>query len=121
MEVHVTKDKLPKGLSYPLKTGALVTALEHANITLDCSLSYQARPGVLTAHFWPPNPNVPYERLYLTVGAVTSLTAEGEREHMMDRALPALVSWIKSILAEPVHSPVRREAQLFSAPSAGAS
>jgi hypothetical protein len=48
--MHVSKEILPKGLNYPLKTGALAAALERAGITLDCSLNYVARSGAFTAH-----------------------------------------------------------------------
>jgi hypothetical protein len=71
--MHVDKAKLPKGLSYPVKTGMIASALAEAGVTLDCSVNYynNLQTG-FTAHFWPPNPNVGFERLYLTIGAVSS-------------------------------------------------
>ena len=113
--MHVKKEKLPTGFSYPLQTSALTAALELANITLDCSLSYNRRPSPFTAHFWPPNENVPYERLYLTVGAVASSVAAQERQNMNEVTLPTFVLWIRAIISQPLDSPIRREKQLFLA------
>lgn len=111
--MNITKEELPKGLSWPLQTSALASALEHAGITIDCSVNYTRSVGPLTAHFWPPNPNVDYERVYLTVGAVPSAAAQSEREHMSDRVLPSFVSWLKAIIALSPDSPIRREKQIF--------
>ena len=62
-------EKLPKGHSYPLKPLMLEAALASAGIDIDVHL--RRSPGDLfDAHFWPPNPNVPKERLYVRAGSV---------------------------------------------------
>jgi hypothetical protein len=111
--MHITKAKLPRGLSHPLQTSALARALERAGVTVDCSVDYLGRAGPFTAHFWPPNPNVDHERIYLTVGAVPSTAAARERERMAERVLPSFVSWLKAIIAQSPNSPIRREKQIF--------
>lgn len=112
MNVH--KDKLPKGLSYPIQTGALADALEEADVTLDCTVNYHNNLGTgFTAWFWPPNPNVEYERLYLTIGAVRAEEASELRQRMSEAVLPEFISWIRGLLALPANSPVRREQQEF--------
>ena len=102
--------KLPKGQSYPLKPSKLEEALASANIPIDAYLT--RTPGrYFNAHFWPPNPNIPYERLYVEAGSVPSDEAKRARVEVEETALPAIVEWIASILALDPKSPVRREPQ----------
>jgi hypothetical protein len=112
--MHIEKEMLPKGLSYPVQTGMITNALEEAEITLDCSVNYynNTRMG-FTAYFWPVTPNAPFERLYLTIGAVTGEQAAEIRQRMRESVLPALVNWVRNLLALPTDSPVRREQQEF--------
>lgn len=112
--MDVEKEKLPKGLSYPIQTGMIAVALGGMGIELDCSVKYynDIQAG-FTAHFWPPNPNVPYERLYITVGAVAGEQAAEIRQRMKNSVLPALINWLRGLLALPTNSPVRREKQVF--------
>jgi hypothetical protein len=102
--------RLPKGESYPLKPAKLEQALASANISIDVYLT--RTPGnYFQAEFWPPNPRVPYERLYIQAGSVLSEVASNARSEMDGTALPALVNWIAGILARDPRSPVRRERQ----------
>jgi len=111
--MHISKEKLPRGLSYPLKSGALEKAFSEAGITLDCSVNYIARPGDVTAQFWPPNPNVRFERIYITIYAVASDSVENARARMQGNVLPKLVSFLLEIIVLPPNSPIRREKQTF--------
>lgn len=102
--------KLPKGQSYPLKPSRLEAALADAGICIDTDLA--RRPGRLfDALFWPPSPNVPYERLYIRIGSVPSEQAAEARSRMEEVILPRLIEWIANILAQDVRSPVRRKEQ----------
>lgn len=104
--------KLPGGQSYPLKPSALEAALESAGVSIDTHLI--RRPGSLfDAHFWPPSDNVPYERLYIRAGSVASERAEEARNETESVMVPALVRWIKGILAADPASPLRREQQVL--------
>ena len=61
--------KLPKSQGCPLRPSTLEDALKRVGISIDVHLRCQ--PGALfDAHFWPPSPHVPYERLYIHVGSV---------------------------------------------------
>ena len=105
--------KLPKGQSYPLKPSILEAAITAARINLDTHLIRS--PGrSFNAHFWPPNPNVPYERLYIRAGSVPVEHARASRDWIEREALPTLVAWIGDILAQDPRSPVRREKQYLS-------
>jgi len=86
-------EKLPKGQRYTLKPTALEGALSAAGIDIDTHLI--RAPGKLSyAYFWPPNPNVPYERLYIRTGSVSAAEVAEARQRMEAVTLPALVKWI---------------------------
>jgi hypothetical protein len=104
--------KLPKSQGYPLRPSTLQDALGRAGISIDVHLS--RRPGALfDAHFWPPSPNVPYERLYVRVGSVPVEQVEAVRREFEAKTLPVLVEWIAGILAQDLKSPARREKQVL--------
>ena len=65
------------------------------------------------AYFWPPNPNVPYERLYMRLGAVPSDQVQTIRQKMESEVVPELILWIRAIVSLPPNSPIRREQQEF--------
>ena len=102
--------KLPRGQSYPLKPSTLEAALAGAVIGIDTFLT-RGHGELFDAFFWPPNPNVPYERLYIRIGSVASERAAEARLRMEEVMLPGLIQWIADILAQDVRSPVRREQQ----------
>jgi hypothetical protein len=112
--MKVKKDKLPKGRSYPVRTGMIAAALEASGIPLDCSLNYlsSGRTG-FTAYFWPQNQNCSYERLYVTICTVSNERAAEVRQRMSETVLPTFTRWIGNILTLPTDSPVRREQQVF--------
>lgn len=102
--------KLPKGHSYPLKPSFLKEALTSAGIVIETHLT--RNPGNLfDAHFWPPNQNVPYERLYVRAGSVPIEEAANARHRVESYAVPILVKWVGDILALDQESSVRREKQ----------
>lgn len=104
--------KLPTGQSYPLKPSVLKAALTTAGIGID---TYLVRsPGkIFDAYFWPPNQNVPHERLLIRIGSVPAEKAQDARDRMKCEALPKLAKWIGDILAHDPKSPIRREQQRF--------
>jgi hypothetical protein len=102
--------KLPKGQSYPLKPTALEAALASANISIQLHLT-RSPSGLFDAYFWPSNPNVSYERLYVRAGSVPKERSAEVRHRMETVVIPSLVKWIADILAQDRNSPVRREQQ----------
>jgi len=61
--------------------------------------------------FWPPNPNVHYERLYIVVGAVAAGDVPRAREALEARIIPEVVAWAQRLASLPLNSPERREKQ----------
>jgi hypothetical protein len=104
--------RLPTRQSYPLRPSTLEDALKRAGVSIDVHLIRQ--PGALfEAHFWPPNRNVPHERLYIRVGPVPVEQVGAVRREIEANTLPVLVKWIASILAQDPKSPIRREQQML--------
>ena len=105
-------ETLPRRQSYPLRPSTLEDALNRAGVSIDVHLI--RKPGALfDAHFWPPNPNVPHERLYIRVGSVPVEQVGAVRREIEEKALPVLVKWIANILAQDPKSPIRREQQVL--------
>jgi hypothetical protein len=103
--------KLPEGQSYLLKPSVLATALASAGLTIDTHLVRS--PGTLfDVHFWPPENNVAYERLYVRAGSVPSGQAAEARRHVETVTIPALIKWLADILEQDTCSPIRREKQV---------
>ena len=63
--------------------------------------------------FWPPNPNVPQERLYIRTGAVPEVKADEAREFVENSVIPEFAAWLQAILALAPDSTIRREEQYF--------
>jgi len=113
--MRIDKDKIPKGSSFVLKSSIFEEALQSAGITTDTHLNHINNPRRLfDAYFWPPNPNVGYERLYVCAGIVPSAEAAAARQFVASQVIPQFIAWASSILAEPQTSPIRRAQQHFS-------
>lgn len=107
--------KLPAGHTYPLKPSILEAALTGAGIGID--VHFIRSPGELfDAHFWPPNENISYERLYVRAGSVPHERAAGARVHAETVMLPELIRWLANVLAQDPKSPIRREQQVLELP-----
>ena len=71
----VSKPKLPKRLSYVLKTSQLEKAVLDAGIDCHLDLVYwqpQSGGSILEAHYWLPNENVAHPRVYVRAGVAPS-------------------------------------------------
>jgi hypothetical protein len=111
--MDIEKSPLPKSMSYVMKSSVLDEALSQSSIKVDTTLRYT--PGrFFDAHFWPPNPNVPHERVHVVVGAVPASAGHVARQYVKGAVIPEFISWLAGILSLPQGSPVRREKQLFS-------
>jgi len=111
--MDIKKAKLQKGMSYPLRSSFLSEALQNGGITLAAHLIFH-RGGVLfDAHFWPPNPRIRHERLYIRVAAVPSVQVRFARQYLEGTVIREFVAWVQGIVSLAPDSPVRREQQYF--------
>jgi hypothetical protein len=104
----ISKPKLPKGLSYVLKTSQLAKVLSDAGIDCHIDLVYwlpQGGGSILEAEYWLPNDHVRYPRLYVRAGPVPSGLHAVASESLLASALPQFVRWLRTILALPGRSP----------------
>lgn len=114
----VSKPKLTKELSYVLKTSQLAKAFSDARLDCHVDLVYwvpQTGGSILEGHYWLPNENVAYPRVYVRAGVVPSASRLAASEVLLVSALPRFVSWLQGILALPCDSPGLRGTLYFNA------
>ena len=118
----IEKPRLPKGLSYVVRTSVLEAELERAGIDCPVELRYwtpQAGGSVLEAHYWLPNEHVPNARVHVRAGVVAS-AERGEAEQALEQEiLPAFIAWLAGVLALPAGSPLLHAGPCFNASFAG--
>ncbi|MCL2678497.1 MAG: hypothetical protein FWE85_05540 [Clostridiales bacterium] len=104
----ISKPKIPKQYGFVLKTEQLRVALEENNINTHTDLNYcfyQQIGSIFEVFFWPPNENIPYNRLYIRAGALPREKIFLAREKLKSIVLPEFVSWVKEIINLPINSP----------------
>ncbi len=114
----ISKPKLPQGFSYVLKTSQLVNILSAADIDCHVNLQYwmpQGGGSILEAHYWLPNQNIRFPRVYVRAGVVPSRLRSAAAEYLMESALPSFVAWLQAILALPADSPALYDRPYFNA------
>lgn len=111
--MHIEKKKLSCGLSYPLRTSALETALSGAAMAANAHLIQGGGGKLFECFFWPPNPKVPHERLFIRTAAVPATSANEARLFIENSVIPEFAAWLQGILSLAPNSTVRREEQYF--------
>ncbi|MBL8483355.1 MAG: hypothetical protein JNJ60_14245 [Rhodocyclaceae bacterium] len=111
--MHIEKRKLSKGQSYPLRASVLEAALSTSAIAADTQFVQGGGSKLFECFFWPPNPNVPRERLYIRTTAVPETGTNEARTFIENSVIPEFVAWLQGILALAPNSTVRREEQYF--------
>ena len=97
--ISIIKPKIPRNYSYLLRTSQLRELLTDNDIITNIDLVYwlpQKIGSVLEAHFWLPNKNIPYNRVYVRAGALLKSDAKIAREQLISVVFPAFVEWIKA-------------------------
>ena len=118
MITSVKKNKIPSRYGFVLKTRQLEDLILANDINIDIILNYwlpQIIGTIFEAHFWPPNYNFAYNRLYIRAGALLREDIYFARGKMASDALPEFAAWIKNILALPDNSPLLSKEQYFNA------
>jgi len=111
--MQIEKRKLAKGLSYPLRASVLEAALSAFTIDAHLIQGGGRRNVLFECFFWPHNPNVSHERLYIRTTAVPVANAHEARTFIENSVIPELSTWVQGILALAPNSTVRREEQYF--------
>jgi len=100
MELTIDKDKLYKGLSYPMKTSFLKEALESAGFDGHVHLQYWIPQGdkslcrLIYADYRLVNMRVENERFFIRTGACLSQQRKALEQIMKESVIPELVSWM---------------------------
>ncbi len=111
--MHIEKRKLPKGLSYPLRASVLEAALSASAFVADTQLVQGGGSKLFECFFWPPNSNMPRERLYIRTAAVPEAGADEARKFVENSVIPEFAVWLQAIMALAPNSTIRREEQYF--------
>lgn len=96
----ISKPKLPKAYSYVLRSKQLNDLLISNGITIYTDLIYwmpQKIGSIFEVHYWLPNNNVPYTRLYVRAGALPISDIKTAQIKMSDEVLPKFSSWLEEI------------------------
>ncbi len=109
-----SKDPIGRDRSYPFTAMALAEAFAARGVATPTQLVYSPGNFLIYAWFWPPNPNVAWERFYIQVGSVERARVAETRSWMKEAVLPELADWARAILDLPDGSPRRREKQHFA-------
>ena len=104
MKIDIEKEKLPKGLSYALKTSTIERVLVENQIDTYVHLIYSKSKIFFDAHYWLPNENVDYFRLYVRAGSVQSNQRKDAEIYMNNIVIPAFVVWAKRLTKLPENS-----------------
>lgn len=110
-----SKEKLPKGRSYPLKPSSLEKAIADARLELPVSLTRwdYKRKETFEATFYPEGSGPEELCFWVSCGAAPSERMAEIRGLLESDGIPKFVRWAKEIEALDVKSPRRRERQRF--------
>jgi hypothetical protein len=96
----ISKEKIPKDYSFVLKTSQLEELLRDGNINTDVTLHYwkpQLIGSIFEVHYWLPNENIPYNRLYIRAGAILRKDIHIARDGLLTKVFPEFFRWIMNI------------------------
>lgn len=114
----IQKPKIKKGRSYAAKTSMLEKALKGFDFSGTIDLVYLESKSIsilLTAYFWTPNKNVPYDRFYIQISNIES-TIRKEIYHLIEQfVFPKLVEWMTKMKNLSNHSTILLTPNVFQA------
>ena len=114
----IEKEKLRDGYCYVLRTKQLEELLLCNGIETHVDLLYyfsQNNWSVFNAHYWLPNKNVPYCRLYVRSYSVQKKDSFKAKSLMQEIVLPEFILWVKCILRLPENSTLFNSGSYFNA------
>lgn len=110
MELHVTKPKVQKGLSYVLKTSMLKDAMELNNIDIPTFITYGVSfkipdfENVFECAFRKKDKSFDHDQLQINIRTVESKNRKNAEELIMQKVIPKFIEWVKRIEALPANS-----------------
>ncbi len=116
--ISIKKPKIPKGLSYVLKTSLLEKALEARGLDCHVDLNYRIpRSGgsILEAFYCLPTTHNPNPWVYLRAGVVPSGQRKQAAEIMESLILVEFMEWLKKIYTLPANSTLWQGKLYFNA------
>ena len=102
--MEITKHKLPKGFTYPLKSSLLQAACEDNGIELPITLRYHPDANLFVADYFFPSTWQDYERISILSGSVISHDSLDAREHMSKSVIPGFIDWVDELINLPENS-----------------
>jgi len=105
----INKPKVPKGLSYIIKSSQIQELFEGLKLDIDISVNYLVSKGgpqgirVFECCYWLPNMNISYDRLYITIGTV-SVDKKDKIDTLLKVLFPKFKEWVLFIMSQPDNS-----------------
>lgn len=105
----INKPKAPKGLSYIIKSSQLKELFDELKLDIDVSVIFLVSKkgpqgiNVFECCYWLPNNNVPYDRLYITIGTVSHDKKE-KVDIILNRLITKFKEWLLFIMSLPNNS-----------------
>lgn len=117
MDNTIDKAKLPKGMSYILKTSELQNAMAGSDTTVKLHINYRYNKiwnRVFDCKYWLPNANVDHRRLYVTTLAVRVADKQQITEEFLSVVLPQFIKWVDMLNALPDNSSFLKRGVAFT-------
>lgn len=119
METIIDKPKVPKGLSYVVKSSAVENAFGDLEADLNLHINFftskEGKTGrrIFECSYWLPNPNVPYRRFYIQIGTVPFEEKKIVNELISESVLPQFAEWAKFMHSMPDNSTLLKHNSYF--------
>lgn len=114
--IHSSKPKIPKGISYVLKTSMLESALEENGLDFHVKLQFRIHQwgNLIFQSFFTLPKDIIEKRVFIYAGVVPNNQRKEALELMKTKVLPSYVSWLKEFDNLPTESPIIYKRPLFA-------
>ena len=115
-DIHVRKEKLPRGLSHPMQTSILDEALRSAGLAIETHIYFSRSKRFFDASFRPADARESdaresIDQLILSVGTVPSEHRLEARHYVSVVVIPELVGWLAQLMNAPANFTLWQEQQ----------
>ena len=102
--MRITKDKIPKEKSFPLKSSVFEKAINEAGINTEIILMHCSSKIFFDARYLEPNRYSKNWRLFVRSGAVENSLKHEATELLNTHVIPEFIEWAKGIISLPENS-----------------